>query len=82
MTAVTPGQRYAKIAQAFLRRPGVTQHGQGFGASALRIHGKMFATLSPAGAFVVRLPRRRVEALAAAGQGGTFLTGTSPVSST
>ncbi len=72
MTAVTPGQRYEQIVQAFLRRPGVTQHGRGFGSSALRVQGKMFATLSPAGAFVVKLPRRRVEALAAASQGMPF----------
>ena len=56
MTARTPGQRYAQIVRAFLQRPGVTQHGRGFGSSALRVNGKVFATLSPAGALVVKLP--------------------------
>jgi hypothetical protein len=56
---MTPDRRYAQIVRAFLRRPGITQQGRGFGSAALRIRGKMFATLSPAGAFVVKLPRQR-----------------------
>jgi len=56
MAASTPGQRYAQIVRAFLRRPGITQQGRGFGAAALKVRGKMFATLSPAGALVVKLP--------------------------
>ena len=75
MTARTPGQRYAQIVRAFLQRPGVTQHGRGFGSSALRVNGKVFATLSPAGALVVKLPRQRVDALVAAGQGRPFEPG-------
>jgi len=75
MAASTPDQRYAQIARAFLRRPGVTQQGRGFGSSALKVRGKMFATLSPAGAFVVKLPRQRVAALVAAGQGRPFEPG-------
>lgn len=72
---MTPGQRYSDIVQAFVRRPGVTQHGRGFGSSALRVRGKMFATLSPSGAFVVKLPRQRVDALVAAGHGRPFEPG-------
>ena len=49
MAAMTPDQRYAQIVRAFLRRPGITRQGRGFGSAALKIRGKMFATLSPAG---------------------------------
>jgi hypothetical protein len=31
MAASAPDQRYAQIVRAFLRRPGITQHGRGFG---------------------------------------------------
>ena len=46
MAATTPGQRCAQIVRAFLRRPGVTQQGRGFGCTAFKVRGKMFATLS------------------------------------
>lgn len=72
---MTPDQRYAEIVSTFLERPGVTQQGRGFGSSALRVRGKMFATLSPGGAFVVKLPRQRVGALVAAGHGRPFEPG-------
>jgi hypothetical protein len=75
MAAMTPDRRYAQIVRAFLRRPGITQQGRGFGSAALKVHGKMFATLSPAGAFVVKLPRQRVDALVADGQGRPFEPG-------
>ena len=75
MAASTPGQRYAQIARALLQRPGITRQGRGFGSAALKIRGKMFATLSPAGAFVVKLPRQRVAALVADGQGRPFEPG-------
>lgn len=75
MAAVTPGQRYCEIVTAFLQRPGVTQHSRGFGSSALKVRGKMFATLSPGGAFVVKLPRHRVDTLVAAGHGRPFEPG-------
>jgi hypothetical protein len=75
MAVSAPDQRYAQIVRAFLRRPGITQQGRGFGAAALKIRGKMFATLSPAGAFVVKLPRQRVDALVAGGQGRPFEPG-------
>ena len=75
MAASTPDQRYAQIVRAFLQCPGITQQGRGFGSAALKIRGKMFATLSPAGAFVVKLPRQRVAALVADGQGRPFEPG-------
>ena len=72
---MTPQERYSQIVTTFLRRPGVTQQGRGFGSSALRIGGKMFATLSSDGALVVKLPRQRVDALVAAGEGRPFEPG-------
>jgi hypothetical protein len=75
MAASTPDQRYAQIVRAFLQRPGITRQGRGFGSAALKVHGKMFATLTPAGAFVVKLPRQRVAALAADGHGRPFEPG-------
>ena len=75
MAASPPDQRYAQMVQTFLRRPGVTQQGRGFGSAALKVRGKMFATLTPAGALVVKLPRQRVAALVADGQGRPFEPG-------
>jgi hypothetical protein len=72
---VTAEQRYAELVAAFLNRQGVTQEGRGFGSSALKVRGKMFATLSSRGAFVVKLPRARVNALVAAGEGRPFEPG-------
>jgi hypothetical protein len=67
MAATTPGERYAQMVRAFLPRPGITQKGRGFGSAALKVRGKMFAALSPAGTLVVKLPRQRVPALTEAG---------------
>ena len=72
---MTPDQRYSEIVQTFVRRPGVTQQGRGFGSLALRVCGKMFATLSSSGTLVVKLPRHRVDALVAATQGTPFEPG-------
>jgi hypothetical protein len=73
--AATPEQRYAELVAALIGRPGVSQEGRGFGSSALKVRGKMFATLSSKGAFVVKLPRPRVDALVAAGEGTPFEPG-------
>jgi hypothetical protein len=75
MAAMTSDQRYFEIVNTFLQRPGVTQQGQAFGSSALRVRGKMLATLSAGGAFVIKLPRQRVAALVAAGHGRPFQPG-------
>ncbi len=69
---MTPDQRYSEIVNTFMRCPGVTQQGRGFGSLALRVRGKMFATLSSSGTLVVKLPRHRVDALVAAGLGTPF----------
>jgi hypothetical protein len=67
-------QRYAAIVEVLQGGPGVTQGspGKGFGASALKVHGKIFAMLSSRGQFVVKLPRPHLDLLAAAGSGERF----------
>jgi hypothetical protein len=45
--------------------------GRGFGASGLKVDGKIFAMVSK-GELVVKLPRERVDALIAAGTGSRF----------
>ena len=70
--------RFADLAAALAREPGVTvgQPGKrGFGSSALQVHGKIFAMISSAGDFVVKLPSRRVEELVASGAGRRFDAG-------
>ena len=69
---MTPDERYAKVVEIYQRRRGVTRSGRGFGASALKINGKMFATLSARGEFVVKLPEGRVEQLVKSGDAEPF----------
>jgi len=64
-----PEARYAALCQEFLRRSEVSQDGKGFGSSSLKVDGRIFAMLSSRGEFVVKLPRQRVDALVAAGEG-------------
>lgn len=70
---VTPEGCFATLVDEFVINPAVTppQPGNGFGASALKIHGKIFAMLS-GGKLVVKLPRRRVDALVASAAGERF----------
>jgi hypothetical protein len=72
---MTPDERYAELVRAFLGRPEVSQEGQGFGSSALKVRGRIFAMLSSRGEFVVKLPRERVDQLVAAGGGDRYDTG-------
>jgi TfoX/Sxy family transcriptional regulator of competence genes len=73
----TPDQRFAAIVEALGGRAGVTfggdepQRRNRFGSSALKVHGKIFAMLVR-DALVVKLPRQRVDALVAAGEGQRF----------
>jgi hypothetical protein len=67
--------RYEQLVGRFLDRPNVTQEGTGFGASALRVHGRIFAMLSSRSEFVVKLPKRRVEELIESGSGLPFDAG-------
>ncbi len=46
--------------------------GKGFGSRALKVNGKIFAMMSSKGQFVVKLPRKRVGELVAAGKGEYF----------
>jgi len=55
--------RFAPVVKAMLRSPGVTYGGRGFGSTALKLRGKLFAFISSRGKFVAKLPRQRVEAL-------------------
>ena len=64
--------RYAELVRVFAGRPGVSVEGKGFGSDALKVNGRIFALLSSRGQFVVKLPRRRVDELAAAGHGERF----------
>ena len=66
---MTNEERYAELVRAFLGRPGVSQDGKGFGSSALKVRGGIFAMLSSRGQFVVKLPAQRVNELVAAGEG-------------
>ena len=69
---MTPEERYAELARAFLGQPEVSQEGRGFGSSALKVRGRIFAMLSSRGEFVVKLPRQRVDQLVAAGEGDRY----------
>jgi len=66
-------ERFATIVAECLGVPGVTPpSGTGFGASGLKMHGRIFAMLSSTGQFVVKLPAQRVDALIDAGEGERF----------
>ena len=74
---VTPEEQYAIVVAALIDTPDVELGSQGkqrFGRSTLQVHGKIFAMLG-GGAFVVKLPRQRVDALVAAGEGEQFVGG-------
>ena len=67
--------RYATLVQQFLGRANVTQEGKGFGSSALKVNGRIFAMLTARSDFVVKLPRQRVEQLIESGDGVAFDAG-------
>jgi hypothetical protein len=69
---ITPEERYAALVEEFLGDKDVEQSGRGFGSDALQVRGKIFAMLSSQGRFVVKLPRQRVDALVASGDGERF----------
>lgn len=70
----SPQECYAAIVEALLNEADVTDGSseqRGFGSSELKVGGKIFAMLSK-DRLVVKLPRRRVDALIAAGAGDRF----------
>ena len=78
-TATATEKRFADIVASLRRKPGVTAPssasagGRGaFGSSGLKVHNKVFAMVSSRGDFVVKLPRSRVDALVASGDGTRF----------
>ena len=70
---VTPEERFAAVVAALLTEPGVTppQAGSSFGSNGMKVSGKLFAMLT-SGKLVLKLPRARVDALIAAGEGTHF----------
>ncbi|HYK97258.1 MAG TPA: hypothetical protein VEU77_02580 [Candidatus Acidoferrales bacterium] len=67
-------RRYDAVKAALLARRGVSV-GEGFGGGALTVGGRIFAMRSARGDYVVRLPRDRVAALIASGDGKAFDAG-------
>ena len=74
---ITPEERFASVVEALAIEPGVTPPSDDtgsrkrFGASALKVHDKIFAMLA-GGEFVLKLPRQRVDVLIASGEGKRF----------
>jgi hypothetical protein len=66
-------ERFEELADKFAGRPGVTPPNDSgprrFGSSAIKVHASIFAMLSGAGGFIVKLPEARVQSLVAEGQG-------------
>jgi hypothetical protein len=71
-----PERRFEELIDELLGIPGVLPPpgGRGFGRSALRVDNRIFAMLVR-GRLVLKLPRPRVDALVAAGQGARFDAG-------
>jgi len=70
---MNPEARFEKLVDELASTSGVTVPGggTGFGAGALRLNNKIFAMLVR-GRLVVKLPRARVDALVASGDGVRF----------
>lgn len=69
---MTVEERYQEVVRAFLGRPGVTQEGAGFGSTALKVGGRIFAMVDSRGQFVLKLPAKKIDALIVAGDGVRF----------
>jgi len=64
--------RFAPVLAALEGEPGVTFGGKGFGSTALKVNGKIFAMMTPGRRFVAKLPRDRVAELVRLGKGKQF----------
>jgi hypothetical protein len=77
-TASVTEKRFADIVASLRRKRGVTAPSEAaggrraFGSSGLKVDNKVFAMVSSKGEFVVKLPRPRVDALVASGDGTRF----------
>lgn len=75
--SITPEERFATIVEELLNNPDVTPPADGaqskksFGSSGLKIHNKIFAMLVR-DKLVVKLPKSRVDALVASGDGERY----------
>lgn len=67
----SPDERYAALVERMLATTGATRSGKGFGASSLKVGGRIFAMLA-GGRLVVRLPAPRVDALVVGGDGERY----------
>lgn len=76
-STITPEERFAAVVEALLSYQGVIPPAdgpgskKGFGSSGLKIDNKIFAMLVR-GRLVVKLPKSRVDALVASGDGERF----------
>jgi hypothetical protein len=64
--------RFSNIVLAFADQPAVSYGGKGFGSSALKFGGRIFAMLTSKGEFVVKLTRERVAELVEQSKGQHF----------
>jgi len=68
--------RFAPVVAAFAGKRDVTRESrQGFGSGALKVNGKIFAMMTPRAAFVVKIPKARVDELVHDGIGKRFEPG-------
>jgi hypothetical protein len=76
MAAMEAEDHFANLGRQFVGRPGVSapRESRGFGSSALKVNGSIFAMLT-GGRLVVKLPRDRVDALIKIGVGEPFDAG-------
>ncbi|EOD60846.1 hypothetical protein [Amycolatopsis vancoresmycina] len=70
---MSPEEKFEDLVDEFTGRPGITPPGTtgGFGRTALRAHGRIFA-MFVRGQLVLKLPRARVDELVEGGHGVRF----------
>jgi len=64
--------RFESVVKALAKERGVTYGGKGFGSSALKVGGKIFAMMSSKGEFDVKLSKARVDELVRDAAGSYF----------